>query len=264
MKKTLIISGAGDIAKSIGIHLSVTSETISTTKKSLDLSSEESIGKFLDGSSNLVTLTASVNDEVRQTVQYHGFKTDGTGSKTYTNTRNNGTFDFSIKLYDEDGNIEDEEHYAHVELHVRSESNQTGEDVDEWFGDVDHRVDRDLLEIGFNPNTEFEGYTNVSIQINIYRDDGTGMLEDTISALIYSDDYDWIEYNWTAYEAGYYYFELRLFDENNNLEEEYYSDDIFLKGNESDNQAWFDSLTYTVTDADGDEKNDAKYFGEIK
>ena len=168
----------------------------------------------------------------------------------------NGTFDFSIKLYDEDGNIEDEEHYAHVELHVRSESNQTGEDVDEWFGDVDHRVDRDLLEIGFNPNTEFEGYTNVSIQINIYRDDGTGMLEDTISALIYSDDYDWIEYNWTAYEAGYYYFELRLFDENNNLEEEYYSDDIFLKGNESDNQAWFDSLTYTVTDADGDEKND--------
>ena len=96
---------------------------------------------------------------------------------------------------------EDEEHYAHVELHVRSESNQTGEDVDEWFGDVDHRVDRDLLEIGFNPNTEFEGYTNVSIQINIYSDDGTGMLEDTISALIYSDDYDWIEYNWTAYEA---------------------------------------------------------------
>ena len=168
----------------------------------------------------------------------------------------NGTFDFSIKLYDEDGNIEDEEHYAHVELHVRSESNQTGEDVDEWFDDVDHRVDRDLLEIGFNPNTELEGYTNVSIQINIYRDDGTGMLEDTISALIYSDDYDWIEYNWTAYEAGYYYFELRLFDENNNLEEEYYSDDIFLKGNESDNQAWFDSLTYTVTDADGDEKND--------
>ena len=168
----------------------------------------------------------------------------------------NGTFDFSIKLYDEDGNIEDEEHYAHVELHVRSESNQTGEDVDEWFDDVDHRVDRDLLEIGFNPNTELEGYTNVSIQINIYRDDGTGMLEDTISALIYSDDYDWIEYNWTAYEAGYYYFELKLFDENNNLEEEYYSDDIFLKGNESDNQAWFDSLTYTVTDADGDEKND--------
>ena len=32
MKKTLIISGAGDIAKSIDIHLSVTSETISTTK----------------------------------------------------------------------------------------------------------------------------------------------------------------------------------------------------------------------------------------
>ena len=49
------------------------------------------------------------------------------------------------------------------------------------------------------------------------------MLEDTISALIYSDDYDWIEYNWTAYEPGYYYFELRLYDENNNLEEEYKS-----------------------------------------
>ena len=47
-------------------------------------------------------------------------------------------------------------------------------------------------------------------------------------------------------KPGYYYFELRLYDENNNLEEEYYSDDIFLKGNESDNQAWFDNLAYTV------------------
>ena len=53
---------------------------------------------------------------------------------------------------------------------------------------------------------------------------------------------------------------MRLFDENNNFEDEYYSDDIFLKGNESDNQAWFESLTYTVTDADGDEENDKVFL----
>ena len=157
------------------------------------------------------------------------YNDDDDGFLSLLGTLYNGKiFDFSIKLHDEDENIEDEEHYAHVEsLHVRSESNQTGEDVDEWFGDVDHRVDRDLLEIGFNPNTEFEGYTNVSIQINIYRDDGTGMLEDTISALIYSDDYDWIEYNLLKYESDIIT-ELRLFDENNNLEDEYCSDDIFF------------------------------------
>lgn len=65
MKKTLIISGAGDIAKSIGIHLSVTSETISTTKKSLDLSSEESIGKFLDEFDHIIdniVFCAAVNN----------------------------------------------------------------------------------------------------------------------------------------------------------------------------------------------------------
>ena len=65
MKKTLIISGAGDIAKSIDIHLSVTSETISTTKKSLDLSSEESIEKFLDEFDHIIdniVFCAAVNN----------------------------------------------------------------------------------------------------------------------------------------------------------------------------------------------------------
>ena len=172
----------------------------------------------------------------------------------------NGTFDIIIRLFDDGEYLEDEKRFDNIQLNIRSESNQSGDDANEWFGDVDFRVDRDLLEMGFNPNTEFEGYTNVSVQINIYDEDGNEMLEDTISALIYSDDYDWIEYNWTAYESGYYYFELRLFDENNNFEDEYYSDDIFLKGNESDNQAWFESLTYTVTDADGDEENDKVFL----
>ena len=170
-------------------------------------------------------------------------------------------YDFYVVLFDgEEGPDNYEDNFWINDVYLGEEDGNGTQGFNEWFGDVDHRVDRDLLEIGFNPNTEFEGYTNVSIQINIYSDDGTGMLEDTISALIYSDDYDWIEYNWTAYEPGYYYFELRLYDENNNLEEEYYSDDIFLKGNESDNQAWFENLAYTVEDADGDDGNDKVFI----
>ena len=47
-KKSLIISGTGDIASSINLHLSASTETIVTTKESLDLSSNESVEYFLD------------------------------------------------------------------------------------------------------------------------------------------------------------------------------------------------------------------------
>ena len=47
-KKSLIISGTGDIASSINLHLSASTETIATTKESLDLSSNESVENFLD------------------------------------------------------------------------------------------------------------------------------------------------------------------------------------------------------------------------
>ncbi len=71
----------------------------SITGNSLD-SVSTGIGKYLNGVEDIVTITASVNSNVLQTIKYHGFNSSaGTGMPSPTETGNNNFFD-NISQYD--------------------------------------------------------------------------------------------------------------------------------------------------------------------
>ena len=166
----------------------------------------------------------------------------------------NGTFDIIVELYDEDGNLEDWEQFNDISLHVRSEGSG-----DEWFEDWDYYIEEDTLHIGFDPNTECECEIDGDVHVDIYDEDGNQLIEDYVLFSIYSDEYDWYEYNWTTNESGYYTFELILFDENHDEEDHVYSEEFYLGDDNNDTgeeHAWFDDLYYQTEDLDDSNSED--------
>ncbi len=147
----------------------------------------------------------------------------------------NGTFDVHIQLYDEDGNLEDEVHYDHVELHVRSESN----DSDEWFYDHRYDVESSDIEIRYDPDTSCDCEVRVWVYIDVYQ--GNDKI-DTISEdyYIYSENGDSFSQNWSADEEDYYDFYVVLFDGEDgpdNYEDDFWINDVYLAGDNSDNNS---------------------------
>jgi len=146
----------------------------------------------------------------------------------------NGSFDFYVNLYDEDGNLEDEEQYLDIELHVRSEgSNSTG---DEWFHYWDYDVDSYTIDIGYDPNTDCYCEVRVWAYIDVYHNQSK---IDTISDdyYIFYDEYDWFTQDWTADEEGVYDFRVVLFDGENgpdNYEDDFWISDIHLGDDNND------------------------------
>ena len=119
----------------------------------------------------------------------------------------NGTFDFEIKLYDEDNNLEDEEEYLGIELHARSSGGGGGDgDYDEWFYSWDYDIDpSDTIIIGYDPDTDCDCSVTIYVYVDVY-DNETGNYVDTIAAEhdINNGYSDWFEQEWTAYENGSY------------------------------------------------------------
>ena len=94
----------------------------------------------------------------------------------------NGTFDFYVELYDEDGNLEDEEEYLNISLHARSSGGGGDEDYDEWFYDWDYDVaPSDTIIIGYDPDTECDCNVTIYVYVDVY-DNATGDYVDTIAA----------------------------------------------------------------------------------
>jgi hypothetical protein len=149
----------------------------------------------------------------------------------------NGTFDFYLDLYDEDGNLEDEMEYLGVELHVRSNGGG-GDDngsSDEWFEERDYDVNpSDTINIGYDPNTDCDCEVRVWTYIDVYQD---GYKIDTISDdyYVYSTYYDWFEQSWTADENDTYDFYVVLFDGENgpdNFEDDFWIYDVYLSSDD--------------------------------
>ena len=170
----------------------------------------------------------------------------------------NGTFDFEIKLYDEDNNLEDEEEYLGIELHARSSGGGGGDgDYDEWFYSWDYDIDpSDTIIIGYDPDTDCDCTVTIYVYVDVY-DNETGNYVDTIAAEhdINNGYSDWFEQNWTAYENGSYDFAVYLYDEDWNEEDLFWIYDVYLSsdgdgggGGDEDYDEWFYEIYYGAVD----------------
>ena len=168
----------------------------------------------------------------------------------------NGTFDFEIKLYDEDNNLEDEEEYLGIELHARSSGGGGGDgDYDEWFYSWDYDIDpSDTIIIGYDPDTDCDCNVTIYVYVDVY-DNATGDYVDTIAAEhdINNGYSDWFEQNWTAYENGSYDFAVYLYDEDWNEEDLFWIYDVYLSsdgggGGDEDHDEWFYEIYYGAVD----------------
>jgi len=169
----------------------------------------------------------------------------------------NGTFDFYVELYDEDGNLEDEEEYMNISLHTRSSGGGGDGDDDEWFYSWDHDVDpSDTINIGYDPDTECDCYVNITVYVDVYdnvTDDWVDWTYDDHT--IYSGYSDWFEQDWTASNDGTYDFWVNLYDGDGNEEDDFWIYDVYLSsdgggGNGSDDDEWFQEWDYDVYPSD--------------
>ena len=168
----------------------------------------------------------------------------------------NGTFDFEIKLYDEDNNLEDEEEYLGIELHARSSGGGGGDgDYDEWFYSWDYDIDpSDTIIIGYDPDTDCDCTVTIYVYVDVY-DNETGNNVDTIAAEhdINNGYSDWFEQNWPAYENGSYDFAVYLYDEDWNEEDLFWIYDVYLSsdgggGGDEDHDEWIYEIYYGAVD----------------
>jgi len=175
----------------------------------------------------------------------------------------NGTFDFEVEMYDEDGNFEDSFESSNVALNVREENED--EDYDEWFATYDWDYESsDTVEIGFDPNTECDCDVYVYVESEVYDGDGDYVTSMSDDGYIYGTDSDWWTEYFTADYTDYYDFEFRLYDSNGNFEDNFSLYDIYLEGNGSGSGGDSDDIGHigAITEWHGDGYvND--YVGEV-
>ena len=165
----------------------------------------------------------------------------------------NGTFDFYVKLYDEDGNLEDEEEYLDVELYTKSSGGNGDEDSDEWFEDNNYEVDSKTFLANYLVQTSCECWVKIYVYIDVYNESGGKI--DTISAdyYIYGDNTEWEGQTWTAYENGTYDFYITLFDDSGEgpekREDYYWVYDVYL-GEDEEYSLWIDEVEINQYDYD--------------
>ena len=146
----------------------------------------------------------------------------------------NGTFDFYVELYDEDGNLEDEEEYLNISLHTRSSGGGGDDDYDEYFYGWDYDVDpSDKITIGYDPDTECECEMEIYVYIDVY-ENSTGDYVDYVYAnhTIYNGYSDWFTQDWTSWNDDYYDFNVYMYDEDYNFEDEFWIYDVYLSSDD--------------------------------
>ena len=146
----------------------------------------------------------------------------------------NGTFDFYVELYDEDGNLEDEEEYMNISLHVRSSGGGGDDDYDEYFYDWDYDVDpSDKITIGYDPDTECDCEMEIYVYIDVY-ENSTGDYVDYVYAnhTINNGYSDWFTQDWTSWNDDYYDFNVYMYDEDYNFEDEFWIYDVYLSSDD--------------------------------
>ncbi|MDP7535493.1 MAG: hypothetical protein QF766_01765, partial [Candidatus Poseidoniia archaeon] len=143
-----------------------------------------------------------------------------------------GTYDFWVDMYDEDWNQEDDFWIYNVSLESDG-GGGNGSDDDEWFYDWDYDVDpSDTITIGYDPDTECDCYVNITVYVDVY-DNETGDLvywdDNGTNHTIYDGEVDWFEQDWTADEDGSYDFNVSLWDDGYNFEDDFWIYNVSLE-----------------------------------
>ena len=153
----------------------------------------------------------------------------------YWSPEYNGTFDFYVELYDEDGNLEEEEEYLGIELYARSSGGGGGdEDYDEWFYDWDYDVyPSDKITIGYDPDTECDCEMEIYVYVDVYESDSGDWIDYVYANhTIYNGYSDWFTQDWTSWNDGYYDFNVSMYDEDWNYEDQFWIYDVYLSSDD--------------------------------
>jgi hypothetical protein len=175
---------------------------------------------------------------------------------------NSASYDFYVYMYDDDWNFEDSFWVYNVYLYQKSGGGGPGDEdeyfdwIDDYVWDDDDDGYNDTVELDYDPDTTCECEINITLYIDVY-DNGTGAWVNGTEEeyTIYHDDDDYWWQEWSPEYNGTFDFYVKLYDEDENLEEEveYLGVDLHARssgGGGDDDDEWFYDWEYDVDPSD--------------
>ncbi|OIR12954.1 MAG: hypothetical protein BEU05_00020 [Marine Group III euryarchaeote CG-Bathy2] len=151
----------------------------------------------------------------------------------------------------------------------------TSTNYDEWFEDWDYETEDtnddfedDTINISFDPDTECDCEVDINVMIEVFENE-TGDGVDWVFGefTINGTADDWFSMNWTATDNGSYDFNVTLFDEDWNFEDQFRIEDVYLTngggggGGQGDEDEWFSEWDYDTEDTNDDDEDDTIIIG---
>jgi len=151
----------------------------------------------------------------------------------------------------------------------------TSTNYDEWFEDWDYETEDtngdfedDTINISFDPDTECDCEVDINVMIEVFENEtGDGIDWVFGEFTINGTADDWFSMNWTATDNGSYDFNVTLFDEDWNFEDQFRIEDVYLTngggggGGQGDEDEWFYDWDYSTEDTNEDDEDDTIIIG---
>jgi hypothetical protein len=194
--------------------------------------------------------------------EYDEFTINGTQVDSFEigwTSSNSTSYDFAIYMYDDQGNFEDSFWIYDVYLYQTSGAGGPGDD-DEYFDmftyylyDLDEDGYNDTIGFSYDPDTTCDCYVNITTYFDFY-DNQTGNFVDSfdVEDQIYGDENDDFSDDWSPSYNGTFDVIVRLYDEDENLEDSRQVDNISLyvrsEDNDTDDESdeWFENHGHDV------------------
>ena len=150
-------------------------------------------------------------------------------------SHNSSSYDFAVYIYDDEWNFEDSFWIRNVYLYQTSGAGGPGDD-DEYFDyfyiylyDYDEDGYNDTIEFDYDPDTTCDCYVNITTYFDFY-DNQTGNFVDSfdVEDEIYGENNDYFYDAWSPSYNGTFDVIVRLYDENDYLEDEERFDNVQL------------------------------------
>jgi PKD repeat protein len=151
----------------------------------------------------------------------------------------------------------------------------TSTNYDEWFEDWDYETEDtngdfedDTINISFDPDTECDCEVDINVMIEVFENEtGDGVDWAFGEFTINGTADDWFSMNWTATDNGSYDFNVTLFDDDWNFEDQFRIEDVYLTngggggGGQGDEDEWFYDWDYSTEDTNEDDEDDTIVIG---
>ena len=175
-------------------------------------------------------------------------------------SHNSSSYDFAVYIYDDEWNFEDSFWIRNVYLYQTSGAGGPGDDDEyfDWFDiylyDYDEDGYNDTIEFDYDPDTTCDCYVNITTYFDFY-DNQTGNFVDSfdVEDEIYGEDNDYFYDAWSPSYNGTFDVIVRLYDENDYLEDEERFDNVQLNVRSENNNGedyYFSDWDYYVEDSE--------------